>query len=246
MEYAFKAAKSNGLTAIAVRGADSVCFVTQVRGVKGAVGGQRGRRQGWGGRHGCVCMVGRSNTACFTIQMPMLVEGLLVTVWSRNRLQTLASRSPACPGSAHSTLLPSLQHKVPDKLTDPTSVTQIHSITKHIGMLVNGLHGEPWGAGGRRLELLLLFCAGTVLPLPATHGAAAQTPGCVPHHLAHILPCFAPPAPAGDARSLVQKSRAEAAEFRFKYGYEMPVHYLSRVLADQAQVYTQVSWSSRG
>lgn len=29
-EYAFKAAKSTGLTAIAVRGSDSVCFVTQV------------------------------------------------------------------------------------------------------------------------------------------------------------------------------------------------------------------------
>lgn len=45
---------------------------------------------------------------------------------------------------------------------------------------------------------------------------------------------------AGDARSLVQKARSEAAEFRFKYGYEMPVHFLARVLADQAQVYTQV------
>lgn len=45
---------------------------------------------------------------------------------------------------------------------------------------------------------------------------------------------------AGDARSLVQKARSEAAEFRFKYGYDMPVHYLARVLADQAQVYTQV------
>jgi hypothetical protein len=31
VEYAFKAAKSTGLTAVAVRGADSVCFVTQVR-----------------------------------------------------------------------------------------------------------------------------------------------------------------------------------------------------------------------
>ena len=49
---------------------------------------------------------------------------------------------------------------------------------------------------------------------------------------------------AADARSLVQKARAEAAEFRFKFGYEMPVDYLAKVLADQAQVYTQVrsSW----
>ena len=39
---------------------------------------------------------------------------------------------------------------------------------------------------------------------------------------------------------MVQKARAEAAEFRFKYGYEMPVDYLAKVLADQAQVYTQV------
>lgn len=44
----------------------------------------------------------------------------------------------------------------------------------------------------------------------------------------------------GDARSLVQKARSEAAEFRFKFGYEMPVDFLARVLADQAQVYTQV------
>ncbi|KAL4854030.1 Proteasome subunit alpha type-6 [Chlorella vulgaris] len=103
VEYAFKAAKSNGSTAVAVRGPDAVCFVTQ--------------------------------------------------------------------------------HKVPDKLTDPSSVTQIYTITKHIGMLVMGM--------------------------------------------------------LGDARSLVQKARSESAEFRFKYGYEVPVHHLARVLADQAQVYTQ-------
>mmetsp|Transcript_63463 Transcript_63463/g.200719 ORF Transcript_63463/g.200719 Transcript_63463/m.200719 type:complete len:247 (-) Transcript_63463:610-1350(-) len=42
-----------------------------------------------------------------------------------------------------------------------------------------------------------------------------------------------------DARSLVQKARQEAAEFRFKFGYEMPVDFLAKVLADQAQVYTQ-------
>lgn len=42
-----------------------------------------------------------------------------------------------------------------------------------------------------------------------------------------------------DSRSIVQKSRSEAAQFKFKYGYEIPVGFLAKVLADQAQVYTQ-------
>ncbi|CAK0779268.1 Polyamine N-acetyltransferase 1 [Coccomyxa viridis] len=42
-----------------------------------------------------------------------------------------------------------------------------------------------------------------------------------------------------DARSLVQKARQVAAEFRHTYGYEIPVDYLASRLADQAQVYTQ-------
>lgn len=45
-----------------------------------------------------------------------------------------------------------VQRKVPDKLTDPSSVTQIHSITKNIGMLLTGMHG-----GGPR-------CCGKPLP----------------------------------------------------------------------------------
>ena len=75
-----------------------------------------------------------------------------------------------------------------------------------------------------------------LFPHPRIHPPTHNTPPPLPLPLTPFLP-------AGDARSLVQKSRAEAAEFRFKYGYEMPVHYLSRVLADQAQVYTQVSES---
>lgn len=45
---------------------------------------------------------------------------------------------------------------------------------------------------------------------------------------------------AADAKSMVQRARSEAAQFRFKFGYNMPVDYLAKVLADQAQVYTQV------
>jgi len=42
-----------------------------------------------------------------------------------------------------------------------------------------------------------------------------------------------------DAKSLVTKMRSSAAEFRFNYGYEIPVDHLSQIVADQAQVYTQ-------
>lgn len=45
-----------------------------------------------------------------------------------------------------------------------------------------------------------------------------------------------------DSKSLVTKARNEAAEFRFKWGYEMPVDYLAKRLADIAQVYTQQAY----
>lgn len=75
------------------------------------------------------------------------------------------------------------QKKIPDKLHDPTSVTNMHKITETIGVATTG-----------------------------------------------IMP---------DARSSVQTLREEAAEFKFTYGYDMPVASLAKRAADLAQVYTQ-------
>jgi len=42
-----------------------------------------------------------------------------------------------------------------------------------------------------------------------------------------------------DARASVTRARGEAAEFRYKYGYEMPCDILAKRLANINQVYTQ-------
>jgi len=45
-----------------------------------------------------------------------------------------------------------------------------------------------------------------------------------------------------DAKSLVTQMRSSAAEFRFQYGYEVPVDFLAQTVADKAQVYTQFAY----
>ena len=48
-----------------------------------------------------------------------------------------------------------------------------------------------------------------------------------------------------DARASVNRARGEAAEFRYKYGYEMPCDVLAKRLANISQVYTQWVGSTR-
>lgn len=49
-----------------------------------------------------------------------------------------------------------------------------------------------------------------------------------------------------DARAFVQRAIGEAAEFRYKFGYEMPCDALAKRIANISQVYTQrVSLSNR-
>lgn len=42
-----------------------------------------------------------------------------------------------------------------------------------------------------------------------------------------------------DAKAMVQRTRSEAAEFKFEYAYEIPVDYLAKRVADENQIYTQ-------
>ncbi|XP_024363225.1 proteasome subunit alpha type-6 [Physcomitrium patens] len=42
-----------------------------------------------------------------------------------------------------------------------------------------------------------------------------------------------------DAKSLIAHARNEAANFKFDLGYEIPVDYLAKRIADKSQVYTQ-------
>lgn len=53
----------------------------------------------------------------------------------------------------------------------------------------------------------------------------------------HPVPAwFLPVGDAADCRVQVTRMRQEAHEFKFKYGYDMPVHVLAQRIADLCQV----------
>ncbi|KAL3229990.1 Proteasome subunit alpha type-1 [Nakaseomyces bracarensis] len=45
--------------------------------------------------------------------------------------------------------------------------------------------------------------------------------------------------PIPDARNAAMRARSEAAEFRYKYGYDMPCDVLAKRMANLSQIYTQ-------
>lgn len=90
----------------------------------------------------------------------------------------------------------------------------------------------------RRKSLYVIFPASQLIHLPAQDKLI--DPSSVSHvfRLSSSVGCVMTGSIA-DARASVDRARGEAAEFRYKFGYEMPCDVLAKRLANINQVYTQ-------
>lgn len=89
---------------------------------------------------------------------------------------------------------------------DPTFVTHLYNITDNIGCVLTGMKRE-WSCA-LRTEIGRVCYVGWSDWL---FGAA-------------------------DGMQLLAKAREVAGEFRYNYGYDIPVHYLAKRMADENQV----------
>lgn len=104
------------------------------------------------------------------------------------------------------------QKKVPDKLLDASTVTHMFSLTPSIGCVMTGLIGT------RHSALSARPFPGSIFIWGYSNGALYSV---------------------ADAKAQVARARAEAAEFRYKYGYEITPDALAQRMANINQVYTQ-------
>lgn len=124
------------------------------------------------------------------------------------------------------------QKKIPDKLIVPETVTRIFQLTEHHGCIMTGLISDA-RAQVERARYCSLFTSLTEIRNSSLgfcfvpHRPPLHTTTC--HPIRNIHPCY----------SLCV--RYEAAEWRYKYGYEIPLDQLARRVADINQIYTQMA-----
>lgn len=126
-----------------------------------------------------------------------------------------------------------------DKLLDALTVSHMFTITENIGCVMTGMTGKQFV-----LQLTVcrsLFFHFSISRVELYPFTPATTQVCTDliflgNLVVLILLFLFPPA---DSRSQVQRARYEAANFKYKYGYEIPLDMLCKRMADISQVYTQ-------